>query len=141
VVTDLAGVAVSISGTVVPGGDRLLPGYLPSGLTASVTVYPNSYSVTYDDDQHTREISLLVNVGANPPPATAPGRSSTYIQFRGRRASYVVYDATAPLSLRHLLWPDEKGIATGPAGPDYLLSSTGLTEAEFFRVANSLQPV
>jgi hypothetical protein len=45
------------------------------------------------------------------------------------------------MSQRYLLWPDEKGIATGPPGPDYFLGATGLTEVEFFRIANSLQPV
>jgi hypothetical protein len=148
IATDPGGVAAAISEIVIPGGERLLPAYLPAGMSASVQAHKADpgyqkdwYEVTYTDDLHTRDITISVDAGANPPPATDPNHSQGHLQFRGVRTLYTVFDTTAPTSARYLLWPDDKGIATGPAGPDYFLSASGLTEAEFFRVANSLQPV
>ncbi|HYW22664.1 MAG TPA: hypothetical protein VE953_00785 [Terriglobales bacterium] len=148
IVTDPGGVAAAIAGLVIPGGERLLPADVPPGMSASVRThkadrgYPmDSYVVTYTDDLHTREITLSVDAGANPPPATDPNHSQSYIQFRGVRTLYTIFDTTAPTSQRYLLWPDEKGISTGPRGPDYFIGASGLTEVEFFRIANSLQPV
>lgn len=141
IVTDPGGVAAAIGEIVVPGGARLLPAYVPPGMSAIVRTYQQSYAVTYTDDLHTREVTLSVNAGANPPPVTGPNPSSSHLLFRGVRTQYTIYDTTAPMSHRYLLWPDEKGIATGPPGPDYFLGATGLTEVEFFRIANSLEPV
>lgn len=143
VVTAREGVAAAVGVTVLTGAPKLVPAYIPSGMTATVRATPQSYTVQYTDDLHTREIGFQVNVGSNPPPVTGPNGSSTHIQFRGVRTQYTVYDTTAPLSQRYLLWPDVKGTpeGVGPPGVGYFLSSTGLTEAEFFRVANSLQPV
>jgi hypothetical protein len=141
IVTDPGAVTAAIGAIDVPGGTRLLPAYLPPGMTATVRTYPHAYQVTYTDDLVTRIVDLAVNAGANPPPITGSNGSQTYQQFRGARTLYTVYDTTAPLSQRYLLWPSEKGIATGPAGPVYFLAATGLTEVEFFRIANSLQPV
>jgi hypothetical protein len=125
------------------GAARLLPTDLPPGMSAVVRTFPHSYLVTYSDDLHTRMISISVNAGANPPPITGGSGSQTHRTFQGRRALYTVYDTTAPLSQRYLMWPDDKGIASAPPGPqpDYYLGSTGLTESEFLRVADSLQPV
>ena len=141
IVTDPGGVATAIGDITVPGGARLLPAYIPSGMTATVRTYQNAYAVTYVDDLHTRVVDFSVNVGANPALLTGANWSQSYQQFRGVRTLYTVYDTTAPLSQRYLLWPSEKGIATGPPGPVYFLGATGLTEAEFFRIANSLQQV
>ena len=148
IATDPGGVAAVIGEIVIPGGQPLLPAYVPPGMSASVRTYQgqgvvhgDAYNVTYTDDTHTTEITLSVNAGANPPPVTGPNPGSSHITFRGARTQYTVYDTTAPTSQRYLMWPDDKGIATGPPGPDYFLGATGLTEAEFFRVANSLQAV
>lgn len=148
IVTDPAGVAVAIGDIVIPGGERLLPAYVPPGMSASVRTHKadpsyqkDSYEVTYTDELHTREITLSVDAGATPPPATDPNHSQRDIQFRSVRTLYTVFDTTAATSQRYLLWPDVKGIATGPAGPDYFLAASGMTESEFFRVANSLRPV
>jgi hypothetical protein len=141
IVTDPGGVAGAIGEILVPGGERLLPAYVPPGMSAIVTTHEHSYTVTYTDDLHAREVTLSVNAGANPPPSTGPNPSQSHLQFRGVRTLYTVYDTTAPMSQRYLLWPDEKGIASGPPGPDFFLGATGLTEVEFFRIANSLQAV
>jgi len=141
IVTDPGGVTAAIGEIALPDGARLLPAYLPSGMTATVRTYQNAYAVTYTDDLHTRVVDLSVNTGFNPALLSGDRWSQSYQQFRGVRTLYTVYDTTAPLSQRYLLWPSEKGIATGPAGPVYFLGATGLTEVEFFRIANSLQPV
>jgi hypothetical protein len=149
IATDPGGVAAAIGEIVIrDGGERLLPAYVPPGMSASVRTHKADanyqrdwYEVTYTDDLHTREIALSVDAGANPPPVTGPNPGSSHIQFRGARTQYTIYDTTAPTSQRYLMWPDEKGIATGPAGPDYFLGASGLTEVEFFQIANSLQPV
>lgn len=148
IVTDPGGVAGALGEIVITGGERVLPAYVPPGMTASVRTHradlsyqKDWYEVTYADDLHTREITLSVNAGANPPPVTGPNPGSSHLEFRGVRTLYTVYDTTAPMSQRYLMWPDEKGIATGPPGPDYFLGATGLTEVEFFRIANSLEPV
>jgi hypothetical protein len=121
IVTDPGGVAAAIGGLVIPGGERLLPAYLPPGLSASVRTHKadpsyqrDSYEVTYTDDLHTREITLSVDAGANPPPATDPNHSQGDIQFRSVRALYTVYDTTAATSQRYLMWPDMKGGARLP---------------------------
>lgn len=139
--------AAAVRSTVTAGDPRLLPSYVPSDMTAAVQASAASYWVVYTDDQHTRTISFLVNMGVNPPPARTnfnPNGTGTSMTFRGVATSYVVYDTTAPLSQRHLLWQEPgtwSGKVTSMPGIEYFLSASGLTESEFFRVANSLQPV
>jgi hypothetical protein len=75
--TDPGGVAAAIGEIVVPAGTRLVPAYVPPSMSAIVRRYPGgvkgeAYSVTYTDEVHTREITLSVNNGATPPPATSP---------------------------------------------------------------------
>ena len=57
-------------------------------------------------------------------------------------AEYFVYDATDALSNRWLMWI-EPGTMANPQlkvpGVPYFLSATGLTDAEFWQVANSLR--
>jgi hypothetical protein len=112
-------------------------------MTAAVLATAGSYEIDYTDDQHTREIHLAVNEGVNPPPHVSNG-SQTYPAFRGARTLYTVYDTTAPLSMRYLLWQEPGNWSskmTQMPGIEYFLNATGLTEAEFFRVADSLRPV
>ncbi|HEY4026155.1 MAG TPA: hypothetical protein VGO86_06965 [Candidatus Dormibacteraeota bacterium] len=145
VVTQPAGVAAVVGSTVTAGNPRLLPAHLPAGMSATVRASQATYTVTYTDDLHTREIDLAVAAGGNPPPYVGNG-STTYIQFRGARTSYVVYDTTAPMSKRYLLWLEPGAWSRMPSespqpGIEYFLVASGLTEPEFFQVANSLQPV
>jgi len=140
---DPGGAVAVIRSTVTAGNPRLLPTYVPSGMTAIVRAAQASYTVRYTDDPHAREITLTVNEGVNPPPYVGSG-SQANLQFRGVRTLYTVYDATAPVSQRYLLWHEPgtwSAAVTSMPGIEYFLSATGLTEAEFFRVAFSLQPV
>lgn len=136
--------AAAIRATVTAGDPRLLPTSVPTGMSATVRVSPISYTVTYTDDLHTRDLSLAVNEGVNPPPLTGPNGSQSYPQFRGVRTLYTVYDTAAPLSQRYLLWQEPGSWSqplVGLPGIEYFISASGLTEAEFFRVADSLQPI
>ena len=131
--------------SVVTAGDpRLLPRYVPGGMSATVSATPIGYEVSYTDDLHTRDLLLAVNQGMNPPPLTGVAGSQTYPQFRGVRALYTVYDTTAPMSRRYLAWQEPGTWAqplVGLPGIEYFLGGSGLTESEFFQVAASLQPV
>ena len=73
----------------------------------------------------------------NPPMMTGSNGSQSYQQFRGVRTLYTVYDTTAPLSQRYLLW-QEPGTwsqpLSGMPGIEYFLSANGLTEAEFLKL-------
>ena len=122
---------------------RLLPSFVPSGLTATVRASGGDYTVTYTDDLHTRSVSLIITQ-PNPPPA--PNGRISMIQFRGARAGYSVTDTTAALSARVLFWTEPGSVDPsspyrGAGGVPYTLSAEGITEAEFFQIANSLNPV
>jgi hypothetical protein len=138
--------AAVVRETVTAGDPRLLPSYVPSGMTPALLASASSFAVDYADDQHTRSIHLSLNEGANPPPARTisnPNGTGTSITFRGVSTSYVVYDTTAPLSQRYLMWQEPGTWARPVYGMpgEYFLSAAGLTEPEFYRVADSLQPV
>ena len=136
--------AVMVRSEVTAGDPRLLPRYVPAGMSATVSATPIGYQVSYTDDLHTRDLLLAVNQGMNPPPLTGVAGSQTYPQFRGVRALYTVYDTTAPMSQRYLTWQEPGTWAqphVGLPGIEYFLGGSGLTESEFFRVAASLQPV
>jgi hypothetical protein len=64
------------------------------------------------------------------------------VKFRGGTADYFVYDASSPLSQRWLMW-NEPGTMANPQtkgpGVPYFLSSDGLTDQEFWQMANSLK--
>jgi hypothetical protein len=145
IVTAPDAVAAIVRSTVTAGNPRLLPTYLPPGMSATVTASRATYTVDYGDDLHTRQIHLSVAAVVNPPPILGNGSQSD-IQFRGERTLYTVYDRTSATSQRYLLWP-EPGNWSPMAqefpvpGIEYYLSGGGLTKAEFFRVADSLQPI
>lgn len=136
--------------TIVSAGSsgidpRLVPTYAPAGMIARVSVGPGVMMIDYADDTHQRELTIAVEV-ANPPPV-GPNGQQTIIDVRGQRAEYWVYDVTAPRSPRNLTW-NEPGTFNDPSsspskrqGVPYFAGSTGITEAEFFKVVNSLKRV
>jgi len=123
----------AVAEAVGPGLPVLLPAVITgSDWRAAVTTGPDGFSVqySYSDETGTR----LVVVGARQPGPTAPGGATrTAPRFRGDpRSVYQVDDPADPRSHRVLLW-QERGVP-------YELSATGLTDAEFWQVANSLHP-
>jgi hypothetical protein len=145
IVTTPDAVAGIVRSTVTAGNPRLLPTYLPPGMSASVTASPATYAVDYADDLHTRQIHLSAVAFENPPPILGNG-SQANIRFRTVRTLYTVYDGTSATSQRYLLWREPgnwspMGQDARVSGVEYYLGGGGLTKAEFFRVADSLQPI
>ncbi len=108
---------------------------------AQVTTASDSFSVSYSDPDGTRQVAVAT-ISANPPPPT-DRRTQTHPSFHGdRRSLYQVNDSSDPRSSRFLMWR-EPGTSTHPdpsyPGVDYFVSSTGLTDAEFWQLANSLR--
>lgn len=127
----------------------LLPTWLPVTMDATVDLTADFFNVRYRSDQRDKTITFGIVV-ANPPPG-GPGSSDTRVKFRNAvalkyapagYAEYFVYDTSSPTSARWLMWI-EPGTMSNPqvAGPGvpYFLSATGLTDAEFWQVANSLK--
>jgi len=127
----------------------LLPTWLPVTMDATVDLSADYFNVQYRSDQRDKTIDFGI-VAANPPPGGSAS-SERRVKFRkavamksvpAGYAEYFVYDTSSPTSARWLMWV-EPGTMSNPqlAGPGvpYFLSATGLTDAEFWRVANSLK--
>ena len=142
--------ATTIRSTVKNTQPVILPTSLPGGpYDATVRADADGFNIDYQSDLRDKRISFGIVV-ANPPPG-GPGSSDTRVKFRNAiplkysqpgYAQYFVYDPTAPLSNRWLMWI-EPGTMTnaqiaGPGVP-YFLSASGLTDQEFWQVANSLK--
>jgi hypothetical protein len=142
--------AATVRATVKNTHPVLLPTVLPNGpYDARVVATPDDFSITYQSDLRDRTITFGI-MAANPPPGGA-NPSDTRVRFRNAvalkygpngYAEYYVYDTSSPMSARWLMWL-EPGGATNPAafngGVYYFLSAIGLTDQEFWQVANSLQ--
>jgi hypothetical protein len=129
----------------------LLPTWLPVTMEARILDSSTDFfNVEYRSDQRDKSISLGIVV-PNPPPGDQSS-SDTEVRFRNAAplksaqrgyAEYVVYDTTAPRSDRWLMWFEPGNMAnpqTKAAGVvPYFLSASGLTDAEFWQVANSLR--
>jgi hypothetical protein len=120
----------------------LIPAWLPAGMEAQVALAYGGYNVVYRSDQRDKRISLsasptnLANYGSGEP-----------VKFRGVSAMYHVDDSGSALSPRWLTWY-EPGLYIGYAselswgkfpGIPYFLSTDGMTDQEFWQVANSLK--
>jgi hypothetical protein len=127
----------------------LLPTWLPVTMDATVDLSADYFNVRYRSDQRDKTIGFGIVV-ANPPPGGSHS-SERRVKFRNAvamksvpagYAEYFVYDTSSPTSARWLMWI-EPGSMSNPqlAGPgvSYFLSATGLTDAEFWRVAKSLK--
>jgi hypothetical protein len=73
-------------------------------------------------------------------PGSANARQSEPV-FRGVRAGYQVDDATVPTSSRSLMWNEPGTPLGGQSGVPYFLTTAGLTETEFWTMANSIGPI
>jgi hypothetical protein len=82
----------------------------------------------------------------NPPPVTG-NRMREERDFRNVKAMYDIFDTTQPTSPRGLIWEEPGRFrlpdSEGPGMPyvPYVLATQGLTEEEFWLVANGLQPL
>lgn len=128
--------------TVTGAHPVLLPTAIPANWSAVVTNLSSSFfTVVYTSPDGTKEVDLAIVV-PNPGP---PGRygSQSNPKFHGdRRSLYQVEDTTKRTSPRFLIWnePGTWSQPNGLPGVPYMLSTTGLTDAQFWAIANSLRP-
>lgn len=118
------------------------PALLPTAVVgpdwqAQVTAASDSFTVSYTD--------RLVTVATSRANPALPTDRTTQMHpsFHGdRRSLYQVNDSSDLRSPRLLMWR-EPGTSTHPdpsyPGVDYFIGSTGLTDAEFWQLANSLR--
>ena len=131
-----------IARTVTGASPLVLPAYLPSGLNATVRSSSSSVDVTYASAAGDRQVRIATV--APSPPAQGPHALRTLPAFRGGTASYQVEDDTQLAGRRLLFWVEQgvwNGDPIGGRGVPYILSSTGLTDAEFWQIANSVAPI
>jgi hypothetical protein len=130
--------ATLIRETVVGAKPLLVLIGVPSDWRAEVTVSSASFSATYRSGG--KRITLAI-AAANPP---LPGEHTVQSSptFHGdARALYQIADRRDPASERWLLWVEAGTWSQpGPGGIPYMLSSAGVTEAEFWTFAGSLHP-
>ena len=135
-----AAAEIAVRYTVTATKPVLMPGWLPAGLEAQVNANADFFSIEYQSDQRDKSISFGILVG-QPPPGDTHSQEST-VKFRGGTADYFVYDTSSPLSQRWLEWNGPGTMAnpqTKAPGVPYFLSSDGLTDQEFWQIANSLK--
>lgn len=129
-----------IRNTVTASRPVLMPASLPPGLEATVNATADGFSIDYRSDQRDKSITWALVV-AQPGPGGSHATDTT-VKFRGGLARYYVYDSTSPLSQRWLMWTEPGTMANpqlkGPGVP-YFLSADGLTDQEFWQLANSLK--
>jgi hypothetical protein len=90
------------------------------------------------DGARTVEFAIVV---PNPPPPGPNGLQAHPTFHRDIHALYQVDDKTQPMGYRWLMW-NEPGTWTEPnglPGVPYFLTTKGLTDADFWAIANSLK--
>ena len=136
-----AAAEIAVRYTVTATKPVLMPGWLPAGLEAQVNATADGFSIEYQSAQRDKSISFGILVGQPPPGDHTHSQEST-VKFRGGTADYFVYDTSSLLSQRWLAW-NEPGTMANPQtktpGVPYFLSSDGLTDQEFWQIANSLK--
>ena len=134
--------AAAIRATVKNTHPILLPTALPGGpYDANVHADADGFSIDYASDLRDKTVDFGVVI-ANPPPGGANG-SEIHVKFRGGEADYFIYDTTVPGSNRWIMW-NEPGAMVNPMGKvptvvPYFLATSGLTDQEFWEIANSLK--
>lgn len=129
-----------IRSTVTQARPILVLNGVPESWVAELNVDSATFSVNFHEPSGPKGVSLTIAT-ATPRPAGEHG-VDTNPNFHGDRASvYQVADSTDPTSPRGLLWT-ESGTWSGWSKPGvpYVLGGFGLTDAEFWELANSLHP-
>jgi len=101
-------------------------------------VAKDSFDIKYFDSTTGKQFRLMVMV-PNPPPG-GPNSQQSQLEFRGIKATYQINDTTKPDSQRWLYWEEPGQWEFGNLNyVIYYLTAEGLSEAEFWEIANSLQ--
>lgn len=133
--------AAQVIRTTVTGARPLLiPNAIADDWKAEVTASASAFTATYRSPDGAKAVTLAIAAG-NPPLPTAQ-TTQTHPSFHGDANSlYQVMDGTVARSDRQLLWIETGTWSVpGPKGVPYCLTANGLTDAEFWQIANSLHP-
>ena len=123
--------ATLIGRTVLTVDPLLVPGAIGDDYQAELLAAANGFTVDYTSS--TRHAAVeLTTVDQRIAGPGAHGQRTTR-SFRGAEATYQVDDGT-PAAARSLAWTE----ASANRGVPYTLLADGLTETEFWQVANSL---
>jgi hypothetical protein len=119
----------------------LVPGWVPAGMLAHVRPESDGgYALEYLGSGDQRRILLAICVCMAGLPSDHSSQSQ--VQFRGVSAFHQVGDTRVPGGDRLLQWrePDMRSTVLPPYPPgiEYELLTQGLSEADFWSVANSL---
>jgi hypothetical protein len=130
-----------IRATVTGAKPLGLPTIIPTDWSAVVTNLSSSFfTVDYTSPDRSKEVNFAIVVPNPPPPG--PHGSQVHPRFHGDANSmYQVDDASIAAGDRWLIW-NEPGTWTEPnglPGVPYFLVTDGLTDQEFWAIANSLK--
>jgi hypothetical protein len=133
--------ANAIKATVAQVDPLLLPTAVPAGSDAYLAADRSRFNVTYVSKATGQRV--FVSVGTTDPPPLGPHSAVSSTPFRRALARYSVDDPSLAGSYRSLMWT-EPGTWTTPVpatGIPYFLSATGLSEAQFWQLAGSLDAI
>jgi len=133
--------AARVIGMSVSGAHPLLvPNGIPDDWTAAVDADATAFSVTYTDPSGAKIVTLAIALAHLPPASGESSQSAP--NFHGDAASrYQVAVAANPRSERWLTWTEAGSWSSpGSSGVPYVLGASGLTDMEFWWLANSLHP-
>lgn len=133
--------ANAITSTVAQVDPLLLPTAIPAGSDAYLAADPSRFNVTYVSEAAGQRV--FVSVGTTHPPPLGPHSAVSTTPFRKTVGRYGVDDPSLAGSYRAVMWT-EPGTWTGQAtvqGVPYFLSASGMTDAQFWQLANSIGPI
>jgi hypothetical protein len=133
--------ANAIKATVAQVDPLLLPTAVPAGSDAYLAADRSRFNVTYVSKATGQRV--FVSVGTTDLPPLGPHSAVSTTPFRTTLARYGVDDPSLAGSYRSLIWT-EPGTWTGQAdvqGVPYFLSATGMTDVQFWHLANSVGPI
>jgi hypothetical protein len=130
-----------IRATITGANPLVLPTTIPADWSATVTNLSSSFfTVTYTSPDAGKSVMFAIQVPNPPPPG--PQGSQVHPRFHGDTNSlYQVDDVSVSTGHRWLIW-NEPGTWTEPnalPGVPYFLVTDGLTDQEFWAIANSLK--
>ena len=137
----VAAANAQIRATVTGANPLGLPSTIPADWYAVVSNLSSSFfTVTYTSPDRTKEVDFAIVVPNPPPPG--PHGSQVHPKFHGDTNSmYQVSDTTVATSDRFLIWnePGTWAEPNGLPGVPYFLVAEGLTDSEFWAIANSVK--
>jgi uncharacterized protein DUF4232 len=133
--------ANAIKATVAQVEPLLLPTAIPTGSDAYLAADRSRFHVTYVSKAAGQRV--FFSVGTTDPPPLGPHSAVSTRSFRKTLARYSVDDQSLAGSYRSLTWT-EPGTWTTPVpatGIPYFLSATGLSDAQFWQLAGSMDAI